>query len=503
MTRTPRPYQAKNISEIIGHLSAGAHPLYQCPTGGGKTLSAGEVIRWWLGAMPGDVCFAVHRQELLRQASASLAEQGIEHGIIDPNHGEPTSHRVHVAMQPTMQARATSLAHYKRRLGLIIPDEAHHSVSAGWLAFLQSLKAQRLGLSATPWRLDGKALGGHYNTVVRAPSTRQLTADGYLARARTYAPPMPKSAFDASGVTVRAGDLARDQLAVVTNTTEFFKRVVHYYQKYLAGEPAIVSCVNVEGSQMAAEALCRAGWKAQAVWGAMDQELGRGARKRAFDGLADGSVHVLTFCDLIDEGVDVPVVRGVIKGRKTQSTGKELQIVGRTLRPVYARGYDDTREGRLAAQEAGDKPFALIIDLVKNVGFHGMHDAERKWSLEAGIRGLERAVPPTIRCRRCYLVEEDIGQRTCAACGHIHVRRAAIISSTVNTDLLTVGGANAETIRMLSARDAARLAKTEDEMKKIALIKGYKPGWAYFQWKERQKYSRSAQQRVGTGRLFG
>lgn len=495
MSRVARPYQAKCISEVIGLLSAGANPLLQAGTGSGKTFMAGEVIRWWLQHMPGDVWFTVHRGELMRQASASLKEQGIRHGFIAA--GKPlTDQRVQVVMQPTAVARSTSLAAEKRRVGLVIPDECHHSTSDTWIAFLQGLKAQRLGLSATPWRLDGKPLGTHFNAVVKAPPVADLVADGYLADAWTFAPPVPREIRDSSKVTRRAGDLARNELAAVTNTDPFNALMLCYYERYAAGEPGIMPCVDIAHSQAVAARLQASGWRAVAVYGEMDKER-PGARDDAFAGLADDRVQLLTYCELINEGVDVPRATVVVDGRETQSTGLYLQNRGRVLRPVYAPGFSlDTREERLLALAAGAKPRAIIVDLVGNVRVHGMHDEPREWSLSGGIKGMERAVRKTIRCRKCYLVETDTGQAACSFCGAAHPKkRESFTEPRKSYDHLTVQGATAAQVLALPLKDKLKLARTEDDLKKIGLICGYKPGWAYYQWQQRQAYRERFQPR--------
>ena len=106
-------------------------------------------------------------------------------------------------------------------------------------------------------------------------------------------------------------------------------------------------------------------------------------RIRSMDLYRDGKIKVLINIDLFDEGLDVPGIEVVIMARPTMSLGKYLQICGRVLRPVYAPGYDlSTKEGRLAAQAAGPKPFGLIIDPVGNRKRHGLPCELRHWTLD-------------------------------------------------------------------------------------------------------------------------
>lgn len=58
-----------------------------------------------------------------------------------------------------------------------IPDEAHHSVSGRWSSVL-NLVRQRLGVTATPCRTDGRGIGetGLFHRIVKGPSIGELRA---------------------------------------------------------------------------------------------------------------------------------------------------------------------------------------------------------------------------------------------------------------------------------------------------------------------------------------
>jgi superfamily II DNA or RNA helicase len=135
-------------------------------------------------------------------------------------------------------------------------------------------------------------------------------------------------------------------------------------------------------------------------------------------GLGDGKIQVVTFADLIGEGVDIPAVAGVIMLRRTLSLALYLQIVGRALRPIYANDFDlETVEGRRAAQLAGPKPRAIVLDHAGNYGLHGHVLADRTWSLDSQKRKVkDETVPTTTACPKCYGVWPG-KPRTCPACG--------------------------------------------------------------------------------------
>jgi superfamily II DNA or RNA helicase len=125
---------------------------------------------------------------------------------------------------------------------------------------------------------------------------------------------------------------------------------------------------------------------------------------------------------IVTEGVDVPVTRGVLLLRKTQSLALFLQMAGRALRPVWLDGFDAnaaTDEERKAAMAQAGKPDAIILDPVGNYQQHGHILAPRYWSLEARSRE-ERGekAPTTTKCPRCYGIWAGRPRR-CPDCGYV------------------------------------------------------------------------------------
>ena len=65
-----------------------------------------------------------------------------------------------------------------------------------------------IGLTATPARGDGKALGLMFQQIVPSCTVGGLVAQGFLVPQVYYSPAKP----DLAGVKIRAGDYAEDQL---------------------------------------------------------------------------------------------------------------------------------------------------------------------------------------------------------------------------------------------------------------------------------------------------
>jgi DNA repair protein RadD len=491
-----RPYQVDIVAEIRAALARGVKaPLVVAPTGSGKTAMFSHIAAG-ARAKKNRVLVLVPRREILAQTVKSMHRMGVTAGQIVA--GRPmTSDLVQVAMVQTLVRRLELV----KRPDLIITDEAHHTTEKNTWGRIHNYwsTVPNIGFSATPERLDGVGLGDSYDAMIQGPTIRSLVADGWLSVPVLYRPPQEVSAQ----YHVKRGDFDAGEQFQAMSQRKIVGDVVDHYRKHLDGLPVIVSCVSVEHAKLMADVFDQAGYRSRAVWGDMDDE----AREYAIQGLGDGRVQVVTFADLIGEGVDIPAVAGVIMLRRTLSLALYLQIVGRALRPVYAPGHDlDTAEGRKAAQLHGTKPRAIILDHAGNYQLHGHVLADRTWSLASKKRTLKGEAPPTTTtCPKCYGVWPG-KSRTCPACGFafteapprnvkdIKVIAGELVEAGIDEDEAgTVAEFVAAALRadpkvrqkMLLGK-AFALASEEngrDTMKALAQAVGYKESWSSWAWK--------------------
>jgi DNA repair protein RadD len=104
-THQLRPYQQQAVSEIrTAFTQRNRSVLFVLPTGGGKTTIFSHITEQ-TAARGNRVCVLVHRQELLRQASASLDQMGVPHGLVAANHSMDLSRRVQIASVATLARR--------------------------------------------------------------------------------------------------------------------------------------------------------------------------------------------------------------------------------------------------------------------------------------------------------------------------------------------------------------------------------------------------------------
>jgi DNA repair protein RadD len=452
-----RPYQADAVAQLRAAYASGKRaPLFVLPTGGGKTFVFSYIAQNAV-ARGNSVCILVHRQELLLQASRALDEIGVKHGLIAPQF-TPNRERVQVASVQTLGRRISrSLYHFD----LVIVDEAHHAVAGTWKRLIETMpKARILGVTATPVRSDGQGLIGAFDAMICGPSVSSLIDMGYLVRPVVYAPP---TSVDLTGIKRRGGDYDQREVATRMDKPTITGDAVRHYSKYSPGKPAIVFCASVEHAQHVAEQFKSAGYAAQSIDGTMlDSD-----RRMAIGGLRNGRIQVLTSCDIVSEGTDIPVVETAILLRPTQSLGLYLQQVGRALRP------------------APGKDRALILDHVGNCMRHGLPDDQREWSLESPprhIRGANDNEPPiTVKqCEKCFAVFKP--SLVCPVCGHMQAVKVREIQQ-VEGELAEV---DAEALRLAQKREIGQ-ARSLEALKDLARKRGYQPGWAFRIWEARNK----------------
>ena len=467
MKLTLRPYQQAGVEELRARFRAGdKNVLYQLPTGGGKTVVFSYITE---GASKrgNRVLILVHRQELIRQTSNSLQEIGVTHGIIAPGY-TPTWDNVQVASVQTLVRRLAKI-HPPQ---LIISDECHHAGAASWAKIFAHFKqANILGVTATPVRLDGKGLGrdcgGFFDSMVNGPTVRELIEAKHLARPRVYAPPV---GADLSNLRKKYGEFVTAESAAAMDKPVITGCAVEHYRKLAGGVPAIAFCASVAHAEHVAEQFRVAGYQAASIDGTMHDN----DRKARIKALGNGGLNVLTSCDIISEGTDIPIVGAAILLRPTASMGLYLQQVGRALR---------MHEGKI---------HAIILDHVGNVMRHGMPEEDREWTLEGERKGGKGKKDndeslKIKQCHQCYACH--VPAPSCPVCGHVYEVSAREVEQAEGElqelDAKRMQEIEENRARMFRRREEGA-CRTLADFQSLAKQRGYSPGWAFHRFKARQ-----------------
>lgn len=450
-----RPYQNQLANDIRGAFGSGANrPLAVSPTGSGKTVLFSYITSQVL-KRGSRVIIVAHRREILDQISATLKRVGVPHGFIQA--GKSTS------TQPAMVASIQTLA---RRLDtipapdLVIIDEAHHSVSKSYVQMFAAWPtAKFIGVTATPERLDGKGLGAMFDRMVMGPSVQWLIDNGFLAQPVYYA---PREVVDLSQVHTVAGDFDRSETEEIVDTPRITGDAVTHYVRFCNRQRAVAFCISVAHAQHVADIFNSCGIPAASIDGTLEPEV----RKQRVDDLTTGKILVLTSCELISEGFDLPAVNAAILLRPTQSLSMHLQQVGRALRPYPG------------------KANAIILDHVGNCLRHGLAEQERDWDLGGREKRLKKSsLVETKQCSKCFAI---FAGTVCPQCG---AQREIAAREIEEVD----GELQRLSIEDISKKREERReegkCKTLDDFRALAKQRGYKLGWAFLRWQARQRKS--------------
>jgi superfamily II DNA or RNA helicase len=457
-----RPYQEDGVNGIRNSLKKNKRVLYVLATGGGKTETFIYIAERAM-SMGKTVFFLVHKKNLVRQISERCKKYGLRHGIIAGGYQK----------QYYLPAQICSVQTLKNRLAdvqvpdLIIVDEAHHSNAGTWKAILDYYsEVYTLGVTATPIRTDGQGLGDIFQDMILGPTPAQLVKMGNLVMPDYYT---FKNLKGLENVKLdKHGEYNKSELDKLIEQSGLVGDAVKEYTKLAPGEPAIYSCISIAESKKLAEKFRDAGYTSEAVHGELkDEEV-----ERIFKGLADRSINVVTFCDLISEGTDIPAVAVVGLCRPTMSMALYLQIVGRGLRPC----------------EGKDK--CIILDHVGNIGRHKHPLTQRDWSLEGmkkkrKKKKQEEENEEYYTCEGCYFVYEK-SEECCPKCGLINEKK--------KRELKTVHGIAVKDERslddFLNIQQGAKVKEQKDcltleELWQFKERKGYNYYWVKYVFESR------------------
>ena len=312
-----RPYQQQAIVNIRAHWSAGRNNVcLVMPVGGGKTLTSAYMIKRAISDSPDvDVFFLAHRVELIEQPSRVLTKLGIKHGIIKAGVKPDIHARVQIASVQTLANREVeayaATGTKPGRYALIIPDEFHRYKSQSHRRIIRELKrcysdTFLIGLTATPYRLDGQGLQDVADGLVEAATPPQLIEEGFITEGTVIGRPLPtpidQRAVDGDGEYLEAeAEAAMDRPALLGDTVDTWRR-------HCEGYPGIGRCTSKRSAMLRLERFQAAGFRA----GYLDGETGALERRMLLARLAIGGqrlghpagLDVLLFVNVLTEGFD-------------------------------------------------------------------------------------------------------------------------------------------------------------------------------------------------------
>lgn len=224
-----------------------------------------------------------------------------------------------------------------------------------------------VGITATPNRADGTALGLMFESVAYQMSINDAVEGGWLVPVSQESVFVDSLEFD--GIKTRKNEFGEADFnaaqleELLTQEETLHKMAVPTLEK-VGDRPTLVFTATVRHAHELAAVINR--YKpnaAAAVDGKTDKER-RGELVRDF---AAGRVQFLCNCAVLTEGFDAPNCAAVVMGRPTKSLSLYTQMLGRGLRPLPGAvdGVAEAFDRRMAIL-TGDKPNCLALDFVGN-----------------------------------------------------------------------------------------------------------------------------------------
>jgi DNA repair protein RadD len=466
-----RPYQQRALIELRARILFGKRRLLAvAPTASGKMVLVAAITR--MATVP--MIFVAHRMELIDQCADQLGRFGLTNvGIIraDDHRTNPDASIQVCSIQslarrekPFANLVATAERPYPQ---LIFIDEAHRAASESYRKLLDHYPmAVVIGLTATPVRLDGRALGDFFEDMV------QLATYGELLKRPDWlvAPDVfSTESIDLSLVHTTIGDYDTGELAQVMHTDRLEGRVVeHWLQRahlhpvfdkngarvHMAMAPGerrrtIVFAVNIAHSVSLADRFEKAGVRVAHL----DGETPENERRAILSDLGAGRLELVCNCNVAVEGIDVPEVKCIVSARPTQSITMWRQQVGREMRPWNSVS-------------------PLLLDHGGNFDRLGCPFEDLHWSLTTRpSRGSGQ--PPMKLCKACFAYVE-CGCTLCPFCGY---------QFTV-ADRKTPSETSAQLVERGTDPEALKLDFFNRQVV-VARSRGFKPGYPSALYKER------------------
>lgn len=452
------------------------------PCGAGKTIMTGWMIRESARRGKRSIFF-VHRKELIEQTSETFERLGIEHGIIAAGY----------KMQPDFPVQIASVQTLAKRLDkvpapdFLICDECHHILADTYKKIIDAYpESFLLGVTATPQRMGGINLGDVFSSMVEGPSVDELIKLGNLTDFKYFS---HVEDIDLRSVRVKFGEFVNADLAKVMSKKKIVGNIVKNYQRLAKDKSAICYCVNVEHSKTVAEAFLDAGISAAHC----DGETPKKTRAKLVEDFRVGKIKVLCNAELFSEGFDVPNMQAVILARPTKSLTLFIQQAMRPMRP----------------DPSDPNKVAIIIDHVQNYSRFGLPNTFHPWSLDPNPpkRKFVGEAPFKI-CPECGLVV-GLSAYVCPDCGHNFFSDEDEEDTTTTLKLIQKEISDSKNRRIIHAprspEDFMAIAKAKnyqigwvayralehadsfDDCLHIADVCGYKKGWAYYKWRDREK----------------
>lgn len=364
-----RHYQIEALEAIKRKFKEGINKqVVVMPTGTGKSIVIASA-KSFLG-LTKKTLFLVHRDELIQQAKKQFLKWQSNETIEIEQAENYASEKATVILASVPTLGRKNSERIKRfnpeKFDLILGDECHHFAANSYLRIVEYFSTNPnillVGFTATPNRTDAIGLNNIfqeivYNYPIYDGKNPSAIRDGYLVDIKGV---RVETDVGLDHIPTVAGDLAQNELEKTINISKRNELVVKSWTTYGENRPTIAFCSGVAHAKTLAQIFTNYNIKAEAIWGEDPQ------RTQKLKDFKTGNVTILTNCQLLGEGIDLPKTSSIILARPTKSSLVYAQAIGRGLR--LPEGVNHISE----AKEKGLKTDCIVIDVVDNTKRHSI-----------------------------------------------------------------------------------------------------------------------------------
>ena len=361
-----RPYQQKAKREIFEAWDTTDNVMFQMPTGTGKTRLFTSIIKdineYSKNVKePVKILIIAHRTELIDQIHENLEKYGVPHNVIAGGRDRNYKLPVNVASIQTLTHPNNLAAAKKLKVQFVIIDEAHHALASSYKKLWNLYPgSKKLGVTATPWRMNHQSFLDLFDTLVMSMSIKDFIRQGFLSPYKYYS---LRSDSDIQktidGIELdRFGEYSEASMEEKMDIGSIRAQLLESYLSLAEGKKGIIYAINIAHAKHISKEYESAGY----ITACIDSKTPSAERKELVEDFRRGKIDIIVNVDIFSEGFDCPDIEFIQLARPTRSLVKYLQQVGRGLRPTE------------------NKEHCIILDNVGMYSRFGLPDARRHWN---------------------------------------------------------------------------------------------------------------------------
>ena len=358
-----RAYQERDYKEIVKLFSTNNRVMYQCPTGGGKSLVISQLI---IDNKDKKILFLSHKREIISQMRNRLSDLNIKTGYAIASVSEDMDSNIIIGSISTMMRDKRMESYLDKSFDYIIIDEAHRTRTSGYEKVLDHLfelnkDTKLFGVTATPYRMDKKPLNKYYEQIVISDDIKTLIKNGFLSNYKTYT----TNIGDIDKEVEKNGNEYQTQsLSQYMRKDVYLNYLVESYKKLGNNKQMLVFCVDKKHALSVKNKYIELGYTSIDY---IDSDTPENKRKQILDLYRDKKLQIIVCIETLTEGIDLPDTGVIQLARPTKSIILYLQMLGRGTR------IKETKED------------LIILDCSGNTQEHGSLSCDREWSLNENV----------------------------------------------------------------------------------------------------------------------